>query len=853
MPKKSNIFVKLVLLCIIALQSQNSFSASPQVADLAQPKIYTLQDVYVVGAKYIDIQAIKILADLPKGKEITIPGDRTQTAIKNLWRSKLFDDVKIYAAKVEGDNIWLTIEVTEMPRFGGTKVFSPEIRKGEENSILDKLNLVNNIAITQNWANNAEKIIKDYYLEKGFYDCEVSVKTEPDNALGDSENRVKVIFEINKGKRLKIGELNVISPTEFSEKKIKRKLKETKEKRWWRVLKVSKFLEEEYQTDQAGLYQFYNDKGFKNFKITGDSIYRTEDGLIGLDIFVEEDKLFYFGNIKIFGNTEHSSDSLREILKVKTGDVFNQSYLDQRVYMNPAGLDVSSIYMDQGYLNFQAIVTETSIREDSLVDLEILLYEGKQFRVGNVSVVGNDKTNDHVIFREIRTKPGDLFNRTNIIRTQRELSNLGYFAPEGFDVQIEQNDADGTVDLTYVVQERPSDQIQLSGGFGAGRVVGTLGLSFSNFSARNIFKPSSWRPIPTGDGQRLSIQGQSNGAFFQSLSASFTEPWLGGKKPNTLSLSYSRTLVNRSPGVDELINGELNPNFSRMRLRGGSIGFGKRLKRPDDYFSFFANLSYQKFLLQNYVSVFPQFPTGNSNNLALGLTLQRNSVSEPIYPTYGSTVKMSVKATLPYSSFRGDDFIYETAQDRFNWVEYHKWKFTVDWYTPLSPSTSEKKSKLILNNRIGLGMLGGYSQEIGVSPFERFYVGGVNLNNFGLDGREIIFLRGYDEESISGGAGAPIVAKYTTELRYPLSTNPQATIYTLAFLEAGNTWNSFREFNPFELKRSGGIGLRVFLPMFGLLGLDYGWRFDDSDISPFRGNMPNGQLHFSIGMNIGEL
>ncbi len=839
----------MALLCV-SVQINAQINNSTTISN-TDPVEYTLEDVIVIGAEFTDLQAIKILADLPKGKTITIPGDRIQTAIKNLWRSKLFEDVKIYASQIEGDKIWLTLEVSEMPRFGGGFPAIEGVRKGETVTIKEKIDFRPGSTANTNWINNAKRIIKNHYREKGFFDCKVDVKLAEDI----TENSVKPIISVNKGNKLKIDEINFITPSKFSEAKLRRKLKETKQRRWWWLLKSSKYIDLDFQADKANLAKFYNDKGYKNFKVTKDSLYRTEDGLLGLDIYIKEDKQFYFGDIKIFGNTKYSSDTLKDILKIKNGDVFNQSYLDQRVYMNPSGLDVSSIYMDQGYLSFQAIVTETAIRADSIVDLEILLYEGKQYRIGNINVVGNDKTNDHVIFREIRTKPGDLFNRTNIIRTQSQLSSLGYFAPEGFDVQIQQNDAEGTVDLTYKVQEQPSDQVQLSGGFGAGRIVGTLGLSFSNFSARNMLKKNAWRPIPVGDGQRLSIQGQSNGAFFQSLSASFTEPWLGGKKPNTLSLSYSRTAINRTPSSSRFLeNGALNPEHSSMRLRGGSVGFGKRLKRPDDYFSFFANVSFQKFLLQNYSQIFPQFPTGNANNLSLGLTVQRNSVSEPIYPTAGSTVKLSLKATPPYSKFsRSEGFDYGNPEDRFKWVEYHKWKFTVDWYTPLTPSTSEKKAKLILNNRIGMGLLGTYTDRTGTSPFERFYVGGVNLNNFGLDGREIIYLRGYDETSISGEAGAPFVVKYTTELRYPLSTNPQATIYTLAFLEAGNTWNSFKEFNPFELKRSGGVGLRVFLPMFGLLGLDYGWRFDDSDIVPFRGNMPNGQLHFSIGMNIGEL
>jgi outer membrane protein insertion porin family len=842
--------VKSILtICAVLLLVSTGFTSKAQVANLGinSEQTYTLEDVIVSGAIFTDVQAVKVLADLPRGKEITIPSDRISRAIKNLWASRLFSDIQIYTVKTEGDKIWLGIEVKEMPRLGSIQRF-PNLRSGEISTLKDQIDVQKGTIITENWMKNAENIIIDYYKEKGYYDAVVNISSDNDP---NAPNTCTLLVEVKKGGKVKIGEIVFDEALEFPEKKLRGKLKETKRRRWYRVLKSSKLLDENLEMDKAMLTQFYNEKGYKNFRILNDSIYRTENGLLGLKLQIEEGQKFYFGDIQIFGNTKYNSDSLKNILKIKPGDEFNQSLLDSRVYSNPNGLDISSIYMDQGYLTFQAIVSETSVVGDT-VDLEILLYEGKQFRVGDVTVVGNDKTNDHVIYREIRTKPGDLFSRSNIVRTQRELSNLGYFAPEGFDVQIKQNESEGTVDLTYVVAERPSDQIQLSGGFGAGRIVGTLGLSFSNFSARNMFKKDAWRPIPTGDGQKLSVQGQSNGIFFQSLSASFTEPWLGGKKPTSLSLSYSRTRVsNGEPRKDS--EGNINPALNQMRLQGGSIGIGTRLKKPDDYFLLFGNLSYQRFDLFNYSALGSVFQTGIAHNLALSGTLQRNSVSEPIYPTYGSTVKLFAKATFPYSSVRPEDFDYTSAQDKYRWVEYYKAKLTVDWYTPLTRGTDEKPPKLVLNTKVGFGFLGFYNSDIGQSPFERFYVGGVNLNQFGLDGREIIYLRGYPEESISGSGGAPLVAKYTAELRYPLSTNPQATIYTLAFAEAGNTWDTFKEFNPFQVKRSAGIGLRVFLPMFGLLGLDYGWRFDP--LAPEQGGdlIEKNQLHFSIGMNIGDL
>jgi outer membrane protein insertion porin family len=557
---------------------------------------------------------------------------------------------------------------------------------------------------------------------------------------------------------------------------------------------------------------------------------------------MEEGRKFYFRNITFTGNTKYSTDELNKILGIEKGDVYNQQALQERVMFSMAGTDVSSLYQDDGYLSFQAIPLEVMVENDS-IDLEILIDEGKQYRIGKVSVVGNTKTNDHVIYREIRTRPGDLFSRSDVIRTQRELAQLGYFNPEAFDIQTKQNDGEGIVDLTYVVEEKPSDQIELSGGWGAGRVVGTLGVSFTNFSIRNAFKKGSWRPIPMGDGQRLSLRAQSNGTFFQSYSLAFTEPWLGGKKPNSLSFSVTHSI--QSNGQRRKIDGEENPLRQSLNITGASVGLGKRLRWPDDYFLTYLSLSYQHFQLNNFGSFF-SFANGESNNLALTFNVQRNSVSDPIYPRYGSNLSFTFKGTPPYSAFAGDkDYTSMTDQQKYRWVEYHKWKFTADWYTPL---TNDKK--LVLNTKVGVGFLGLYNRDIGIAPFERFYLGGVFLSGFILDGREIINLRGYDDLSLAPSTGAPIISKYGAELRYLISPNPNAQIYVLGFVEAGKTWSNFAGFNPFEVYRSGGAGLRIFLPMFGLLGLDYGWRFDDVPNFP---NMANGQFHFSIGMNLGDL
>jgi outer membrane protein insertion porin family len=490
--------------------------------------------------------------------------------------------------------------------------------------------------------------------------------------------------------------------------------------------------------------------------------------------------------------------------------------------------------MDDGYLFFNVTPVEVSVDNDS-IDLEMRIYEGKQARINKVTVSGNVKTNDRVIMREIRTKPGQLFSRADIIRTQRELAQLGYFDQEKLGVNPVPNPADGTVDIEYTVEEKPSDQLELSGGYGANQLVGTLGISFNNFSARNFFKKGAWRPLPSGDGQRLSLRAQTNGKYYQSYNASFTEPYLGGKKPNSLSVSvfYSKQTNGTSSS---------NENHQEINISGISVGLGKRLKKPDDYFSIYHEVSYQYYTLQNYGGTF-LFSNGVSNNLSFQETISRNSIDAPIYPRTGSQLSLTLQLTPPYSLFNGVNYKTATDAEKYKFIEYHKWKFTSSWFTKLV-------GNLVLNTKIQYGFLGLYNRDLGASPFERFYLGGDGLSGYALDGREIIALRGYENNSVtpqnSSGSqiGGTIFDKYTLELRFPVSLNPSATIYFLTFAEAGNSWLKFKEFNPFNTKRSVGAGIRIFLPVFGLLGLDYGYGFDEIPNYP---DANHGQFHFSIG------
>jgi outer membrane protein insertion porin family len=813
--------------------------------DYQNPGKFTIAGISVVGAKYSDVQAIKLFSGLQEGKEIVIPGDAITDAVRKLWKQKLFTNIKISVAEFRGQEVYLVIELTEMPRLGRYSIEG--IKKGEAENLREKLNLRTGIVCGENLKSNAVNIIKDHYKEKGFFNVSVSVVELPDEIM---QNSVKLIFEIDPGNRVKVEKITFVGVSKIEEKKLFRAMKNTKERNFFRVFKASKYIEEEYQDDKLKLIDKYNKEGFRNAKIVSDSVYVINPERIGITITIAEDEKFYFRNVTFSGNVKYRTSQLDSVLNINKGDLYDLALLNERLSFSPTGRDITSLYNDDGYLNFYIYPVETIIFPDS-IDVEVRMDEGRQYRNGRVTVSGNSKTNDHVIYREVRTRPGDLFSRADIQRTQRELMNLGYFNPEGFDIRMNQRPEEGVVDIEYVVEEKPSDQIQLSGGWGGGRVVGSLSLSFTNFSMRKVFKKGAWTPIPSGDGQRLSLSATSNGTFFQSYNLSFTEPWLGGKKPNSLSLSVYKSVQTNGVTKAEDGNGKTRQSLS---ILGATASFGQRWQKPDDWFVFYAGVSYQHFDLNRYGSFF-SFNQGYSNNLAASFTLERNSVSEPIYPTWGSKITLTSKATLPYTLIgekffnKENDYEAMTDQEKFDWVEYYKIKFTANWYTSLNKS----KNKLVLHTNVGFGFLGTYNQELGESPFERFYLGGVFLSGYLLDGREIVNQRGYDDLSLtlpSDNVGAPLISKYGAELRYPLSTNPNATIYALTFVEAGRTWENFRDYNPFNLYRSTGVGLRIFLPMFGLLGFDYGWRLDDVETAP---NMARGQFHFSIGMNMGEL
>jgi outer membrane protein insertion porin family len=850
---------------------------------------YTIGGIRIEGTEKLDPDAIKLLSGLKVGEEIRIPGDDIPQAIKNIWKQGLFADIQILQEKVVGQNIFLTIKIKELSRL--SKYRFNGLKKSEVDDLREELNLYSEKIVTENLVLATRRRIRTFFVDKGFLNVETEVKR-----LQDSTRSNHVVLEINvdKGKRVKIQRIEVIGNTAFTRGKVRRSLKETKQKLIFKpledldgtlakarraafdkddsttaarvlgdyfeervklnVFKTSKFIKSNFEGDKRELVTKYNQKGYRDARVISDSVSILDDKNILLFLTIDEGERYYFRDINWSGNSIYSTDHLSKLLGIWSGDIYDNDKLNRRLTMDPNGGDISSLYMDDGYLFFQITPVEVRVDGDS-IDIDIQIYEGQQARINRVTVTGNTKTNDHIVLREVRTKPGDLFSRSDIIRTQRELSVLGFFDPEQMNVNPVPNPEDGTVDIEYIVAEKPADQIELSGGFGAGQLVGNLGVSFSNFSTKNFFKREFYDPLPSGDGQKLSVRFSSNGRWFQSWNMSFTEPWLGGRKPRAFSISAYQSL--QTNGQTRYIRknasslwakrdslGNKIPNELRqdIQVTGVSIGLAQQVKWPDDYFVRRIELAYQHYRMNDWIQFL--LSDGEANNVFMRFSLSRNSQDQEIFPRMGSNIKLVVQATPPYSMFNNKDYTDISNQERYKWIEYHKWKFASEWFTKIY-------GNLVLRTKAGFGFLGKYNPDVGDSPFERFYLGGSGLTGFQLDGREIIALRGYDDQTVSPRIGASLITKYTAELRYPFSLNPSATVYGLGFVEAGNTWNNFNDYNPFAVKRSVGLGIRVFLPMFGLLGLDYGWRLDDTpEHIP---QSQKGQLHFTIGAVLGEL
>ena len=848
-------FLLFILLLSPTIYGQDTLKSTVSVIgggfqlDYQNPKEYEIGPIRVEGADNFDHQAIKLLAGLRQGQRILLPGPKVTEAIRNLWKEGLFSSIEINAEKEIQGVVYLVIKLSPRSKLSRFK-FDGVTRK-DADKLREIIGLFSGKTISENLMVNTQHKVKGYYREKGYYGVKVKITQESDKLMN---NASIFIISVERGKKVGIGEIVIEGNTTLSTLKVKRAMKDTKEKALWRIFKRSKFTTTAYEKDKYAVIEKFNSVGLRDARIVKDTVYQVDEKNLVLKLTIDEGKVYHFGSIDWIGNTKFSSGYLDTILGIKKGDIYNKSMLDSRITMSQDGRDISSLYMDRGYLFFQVIPIETNV-ENNEISYQMRIIEGKEARVKRIIIKGNTKTNEHVIRREIRTKPGDLFNRNDIIRTQRELSQLGYFNNETFQINPLPNPQEGTVDIEYTVEEKSSDQIELSGGYGAGRIIGTLGLTFNNFSLRNTLTKGAWEPLPSGDGQKLSIRAQTNGTYYQSYNLSFTEPWLGGKKPNSLS-----TWVTHSQFGTGLLRS--NPNYGGISISGAGVGFGRRKKIPDDFFNAYYEIGYQYYDVTNYPNYFPSFSNGYANDISLKYVLQRNSIDNPIYAKEGSQMVFTAKSSIPYYLLNGNkDFTTLTQQDKYKYLEYFKIKFTGVWFLPLTPD-----KKLVLMPRVGFGFMGGYSDSKGLTPFERFSLGGNGLSGMNqLGGREIIALRGYNDNSLSSKASDPVVAKYTMELRYPISLNPQATFYVLAFGEAGNTFPTLKSFNPFNVKRTAGMGIRVFLPMFGMLGLDYGWGFDylDSHAQGYRvqgGSDQSiqqkgyfGKLNFTIGMNLGEL
>lgn len=824
--------------------------------DYAAPKEYIIGGITVSGVKFLDPNTLISVSGLNVNDVITIPGEKISTAIKRLMDQGILEDISIDITKIEGKTVFLDLNLRERPRL--SKIILKGIRKGEQETVEDKIKTYKGKVITEAMVKNLQGVIKKHFLDKGFYNCTVQAQQITDSLRA---NNAALIFNISKKKKVKINDIQLNGIEEMPEWKLLSKMKGTKERAPLRIFTPSKFVAKKYKEDKEKLVDFLNKNGYRNAQINRDSMYKYDDRSINIVLDVTEGKRFYYRNITWTGNYLRNADTLAMILDIKKGDVYNPEELEKKINGKPQN-DISSYYMDDGYLYFSCQPIEIAIDGDS-IDIEMRINEGKQATISKIILNGNTKTSDHVVFREILTKPGQKFSKTDLVETVQILSKLGYFDPQKIEPKpIPQ--ADGTVNIEYNVEEKSNDNIELSGGWsGIQGIIGTFGIVFNNFAIRKIFDLKEYRPLPKGDGQRFAIRVQANGGF-QNYSISFTEPWLGGKKPNSFSVSLFHSVQDYSKIAERMnryysssaygnyygsmYNSALYQGF--FRNTGGSITYGKRLNWPDRNFNLSSALSYQYYDVSKSI-LLSNFQNGQAHDITLGLNISRYNLDNPQFTRSGSNISLNATFNPPYSLFG-----HQTGSKL--WIEGHKWMFDADWYAPLV-------GKFILHAKGNMGFLGKYNQSKGYSPFGRYVLGGagMGLQNSNSIGVELIGMRGYDEgivyeptyeeklktqtANVYSRTGGIIYSKYALEVRYPVSLNPQATIFALAFAEAGNSWGSYKDFNPFKLRRSAGIGARIFMAAFGLLGIDYGYGFDPIPGLPNKGRK---SFTFSIGQQI---
>lgn len=865
--------------------------ASENNLNYANPAEYTIAGIEVKGINVLDKNAMISISGLKVGDKIKIPGDAITGAIRKIWKYGLVGDVSIEVSKIEGTNVYLNIVLAERSRL--TAFYFTGINKTQESGLKEDLKLIRGKIVNDAMVRNTELAVKKYFVKKGFLNTDVKVIQERDTLNQDG---IKLKIAVNTKSKVKINAISFEGNDNIDDATLKRKLKKTKEhprfvlhrtilrelfapkkylrpaeKVSWKQTKEflneniklnifasSKFIRSEYEEDKKKLIEYYNSKGYRDAEIEVDSIYNHNFRTINIDFKIYEGPKYYFRNIIWTGNYIYTDKQLDAVLGISKGDVYNKDLIDKKLQFNPKGMDISGLYMDDGYLFFRINPVEVAVAGDS-IDVEMRISEGEQATINEVTISGNERTSDHVIRRELSTVPGQKFRRSDIIRTQQSLSQLGYFAPDKVSQNLVPNPAKGTVDIEWKVEEQSNDQIELSGGWGGYYgFVGTLGLTFNNFSIRNIPHLKNWKPLPVGDGQRLQLRMQANGRQYQSYSFSFTEPWLGGRKPHSFTVSLNSSVQRSLYGYQMPDSTTANPT---MKVHSITVGLGRRLEWPDNYFTLTNSVSYLRYILNDWDAGLG-FSDGVSNSVTFNTTLARNSVNEIMYPSQGSTISLSLTLTPPHSLWRGLDYSDPNLDPakKFAWIEFHKWMFDAKYYLPL-----DNKKKLVLEAKAHFGFIGSYSREAGIGPFERFFLGGDGLaggfNSF-LLGQEIIGLRGYQNNritpplydrygSVSPGRGVVqggvVYDKLGLELRYPVTTGSAATIYGFIFTEAGNNWNNYEDFNPFNLYKSAGVGARIFMPAFGLIGLNWAYGFDRL---PYAQDRSGSQFHFTIGQQI---
>ena len=844
----------------------DALTVVPTIEYTMQRKTYEIAGISVTGADSYEDFVLIGFSGLAVGDKIEVPGDQITKSLKRFWKQGLFSDVKFKATKIEGDKIWLEIALKQRPRV--SDIAYNGLRKSEQEDLEVKVGIQKGGQMTPDLADRAKKIVKGYLDEKGFYNAEIQVLQFNDQ---DHPGYVKVAINVDKKDKIRVGRLYITGNEALSHNKINQVMKKTNDNHIINLFQTKKFVANEFENDKKLVIEKYNEIGYRDAVILADSVVPSKEDSTRVDVYmtIDEGNKYFFRDITWVGNTVYPYEYLNAVLGIKKGDTYNLKELNKR--LNEDDDAVAKLYTDQGYLFFSVDPVEVHIDNDS-IDFEMRMYEGKPATINEINIVGNTRVYEHVVRRELYTKPGQLYSQSDIMRSLRELAQMGHFDQEKLVPDIQPNPEDGTVDITYQLETKSSDQIEFSLGWGATGLVGSLGLKFTNFAIQNLFNPKSYRIVPQGEGQTFSINARTNGVYYTSASISFLEPWLGGKRPNSLSANiffasqtgysdryykayenlynnyyYNYNYYGQSDYYQQLQESEADPD-KYLRTFGVSIGYGKRLSWPDDYFSFYGELSYQLYMLKDWPYMI--LTDGNSHNFALNLQLSRSSIDNPIYTRRGSQFTIGLKITPPYSLIKGTtdaQYAQMTTSEKYNLLEYHKWRFSGKVFTPLTPD-----SKLILMTRAEFGYLGHYNKNA-KSPFETFYMGGDGMSSYSSYSTEYISMRGYQSGSLTpydpavGRNMGYVYNKFTMELRYPISLEQNATIWALAFVEAGNCFADIKDYNPFNLKRSAGVGVRLFLPMFGLMGIDWGWGFD-----PINGSKQYGgsQFHFVLGQEL---